>query len=299
MTAWPRICLVGFGEVGQILAADLRARGAAELVAWDILFADASSAPARALANGTTASAGATAKEAVAGAALVISAVTAAQDVEATRAAAEGLARDAFFLDLNSVSPGVKQEAAQLIEARGGRYIEAAVMAPVPPKRLATPMLLGGPHAAGFLPLAQQLGFTGATVFSDEVGRASAAKMCRSVMVKGMEALVMESLLAARYYGVEDVVLTSLRDLFPVADWSARSRYMISRSLLHGRRRAEEMREVARTVEGAGLSAFMSTACAARQDWATRYRDASNAETLEAMLDAILASIERERGASR
>jgi 3-hydroxyisobutyrate dehydrogenase-like beta-hydroxyacid dehydrogenase len=92
----------------------------------------------------------------------------------------------------------------QIVEAAGGRYIESAIMSPINPKRAASPMLLGGPHAAEFLSVARQLGFTAATVFSDQIGGASAAKMCRSVIIKGMEALLGESLLAARRYGVED-----------------------------------------------------------------------------------------------
>ena len=98
------------------------------------------------------------------------------------------------------------------------------------------------------------LGFTGASVFAREVGKASAAKMCRSVMVKGMEALLTESLLTARRHGVEETVLASLKDLFPAADWRKLAQYMISRSLIHGKRRAEEMREVAQTVKNAGLT---------------------------------------------
>src|SRR5256885_9989776 len=104
-------------------------------------------------------------------------------------------------------------------------------------------MWLGGPHARVCLPLAHSLGFADAEVYSDAIGAASAAKMCRSVIIKGMEALLAESLLTARRHGVEDAVLASLQDLFPARDWRSLARYMISRSLQHGRRRAEEMRE--------------------------------------------------------
>lgn len=295
MSEGTHICLLGFGEVGQILAADLGRAGTHRLSAWDIQFPDPGSAPRRALVNGAVRG-GTGAHDAVRGASLVISAVTAAQDVEAAQAAAAGLAPNAWFLDLNSVSPEMKQNAAREIEQHGGRYVEAAVMAAVPPKRIATPMLFGGPHASRFLPLARQLGFAGARVFSDEVGPASAAKMCRSVMVKGIEALLAESMLTARRYGVEETVLASLHDLFPIGDWRARSRYMISRSLLHGRRRAEEMREVARTVSEAGIDPLMSSACAERQDWLAAHRDAAEHENLEEMLDAILASSGQEKG---
>nr|WP_298728232.1 DUF1932 domain-containing protein [uncultured Steroidobacter sp.] len=296
MSAIEHICLLGFGEVGQTLAADFQAAGCTQLTAFDLLFKDSKSACARAAAAANVGIAS-SATEAVASADLVVSAVTAAQDLAAARSVVGALQPGAYFLDMNSVSPGVKTQAAALIDASGARYVEAAIMSPIAPKRIASPMLFGGKHAAAFLTLAQQLGFTGATVFSDQIGRASAAKMCRSVMIKGMEALLTESLLSARHYGVESTVLDSLRNLFPAADWSTLARYMISRSLIHGRRRAEEMREVAQTVSEAGLEPHMSAACAQRQDWAAGFREAASIEELEAMLDAVLSRAQAEKTA--
>jgi 3-hydroxyisobutyrate dehydrogenase-like beta-hydroxyacid dehydrogenase len=291
-----RVCLIGFGEVGQALAGDLRERGVGELSAWDVLFADPTSIPSRAL-GGSGVRAGGSAADALAGAPIVISAVTAAECVAAARSAAPTLVAGAVFLDLNSVSPTTKAEAAAVIGAGGGRYVEAAVMSPISPKRIAAPMLFGGPHAAAFLPAARELGFAGAEVFSEVIGRASAAKMCRSVMIKGIEALLTESLLAARRYGVEDAVLDSLTGLLPVGDWRSLSLYMISRSLQHGRRRAAEMREVAITMREAGLEPWMSVACAERHDWAAGHAAAKGEESLDAALDAILASVPDPHGA--
>lgn len=281
-----QVCLLGFGEVGQALAADFIARGVSGLVAWDVLFAVPDSLPRRA-AQAQGVRVGANIEAAIPGADLVISAVTAAQDVAAARSVAPHLKRNAYFLDVNSVSPGAKVEASQLIEAAGARYVESAIMSPIAPKRAASPMLFGGPHAVQFLPLARQLGFAGASVFSDRIGSASAAKMCRSVVVKGMEALLGESLLAARRYGVENAVLESLGSLLTTDDWQAHARYMISRSLVHGRRRAEEMREVARTVVEAGFEPRMSRACAVWQDWAAAHRAAAAHEDLDDMLDSM------------
>jgi 3-hydroxyisobutyrate dehydrogenase-like beta-hydroxyacid dehydrogenase len=285
-----RIALVGFGEVGQTLAADLRAAGRDAPGAWDRLFADPASPPSRAIATQGAARAAAGMAPALRDASLVISAVTAGECLAAAREAAQSIAPGAYFFDLNSVAPSTKEQAAREIEAAGARYVEAAVMSPIGPKRIASPMLLGGPHAAGFAPFARELGFAGVEVFADTFGSASAAKMCRSVMIKGMEALLTESLLAARRYGVETTVLASLRDLFPGHDWPQLARYMISRSLLHGRRRAEEMREVARTVEDAGIDPWMSAACAERQDWAAGHRGALVHEALGPLLDAVLAA---------
>lgn len=281
-----RVCLLGFGEVGQTLAPEFLAAGV-EVLAFDILFSQPDRAPLRA-ASASRVRIAKNAKEAADDADLIVSAVTAAQDLTAARSVADAMKPSALFLDLNSVSPGVKQQAAAIIETACGRYVEAAIMSPIAPKGAASPMLFGGPHATAFLPLAKQLGFAGAEVFSDQVGSASAAKMCRSVMIKGMEALLTESLLTARHYGVERTVLDSLGNLFPGANWRVLARYMISRSLIHGRRRAEEMREVARTVAEAGLEPHMSAASALRQDWAAEFTDAAKVEELETMLDALL-----------
>lgn len=283
MTAFARIALIGFGEVGQTLAEDLA--GKAALAAWDIQFADPDSIPSRGVRRRQV-RLGESAPDAVSDAELVISAVTADQDLVAAQSVTAALPAGAVFLDLNSCSPGQKLASAEVIEAAGGRYVEAAVMSPIGPKRIASPMLLGGVHAAEFAERAGPLGFTGARPYSDQIGRAAATKLCRSVMIKGIEALLTESMLAARHYGVEDEVLGSLSDLLPLPDWEKTAQYMIARSLEHGARRAEEMREAARTVEEAGLEALMSRAIAERQDWAAGHRGALDAD-LAAMLDAI------------
>ena len=290
MTTLKSICLLGFGEVGQILAEDLAASGIRFISAYDIKFNDPASVPSRALKRFQV-EARESAAATVAGADLVISAVTAAATADAARDAKGGLKAGAYYLDLNSASPSHKQEAARVIEAAGGRYVEGAVMSPISPLRMAAPILLGGPHAEGFLDKAKRLGFSGTEVFSDQVGPAAATKLCRSVVVKGMEALLTESLLAARRYGVEDTVLQSLDNMFPLGDWEKRARYMISRSLEHGQRRAEEMREAARTVDESGVDPLMSEATATRQDWASAFKAAATEAQLIPMLDAILKEV--------
>jgi 3-hydroxyisobutyrate dehydrogenase-like beta-hydroxyacid dehydrogenase len=281
-----RVALIGFGEVGQTLGADLSASGAS-VTAYDPLFANPDSTPSRALAKIHVA-AEKTAPAAVKHAELVISAVTAASDIEAARSVVPGLSRGTLYLDVNSVSPGMKQVCSEIIDDAGGRYVEAAVMTPIAPKRIASSMLLGGPHAEDFIARAHPLGFSGAKAFSHIIGQASATKMCRSVIIKGTEALLLESLVAARHYGVEKFVLDSLSDLLPVGDWDKLARYMISRALEHGTRRAEEMRESAKTVAEAGLAPLMTTATAEREDWAAARNDAlAHIDDLGALLDAI------------
>jgi 3-hydroxyisobutyrate dehydrogenase-like beta-hydroxyacid dehydrogenase len=125
-------------------------------------------------------------------------------------------------------------------------------------------MLLGGAFSSVVLPALQQLGFN-AKLASETLGVASATKMSRSIMVKGMEAMVIESLTTARHYGVEDAVIASLYETFPGIDWEKQAAYFFQRVIEHGRRRSEEMREVAVTVQEAGLTPWIAQASADRQ----------------------------------
>lgn len=289
----PKIAIIGFGEVGGIFASDLAGQGA-EIAAFDV----APAAQARAAAAGCAAP---SAHAAIRDAATVFVCVTAGSVLDATRSLGGGLGHAPFVVDVNSVSPATKQEAGRIIEAAGGRYVEAAVMASVPPKRLTTPMLLGGPHAAAFMQETAGFGMD-LTDFAPDIGRASSVKMCRSVMIKGLEALTTECMLAARHYGVEADVLRTMGDTLPHQDWPGLARYVISRALIHGKRRAEEMREVARTVEDAGIEPLMSRAITERQDWAWRQGDvmgeARNLPTLEPLLDALTEAIRLPKAAA-
>ncbi|HKN97055.1 MAG TPA: DUF1932 domain-containing protein, partial [Pseudonocardiaceae bacterium] len=257
-----RLTLIGLGEVGTVLAQDVDA----DVTAWDTAFTDPASRASRNAAE-LGVPAAPDPHTAVRDADLVISAVTAANTLAAARSVAPAL-RGTWFLDLNSAAPGRKAAAAEVVEQAGGRYVEAAVMSPITPKRLAAPVLLGGPHAAEFAGFGASLGFTGLEPYADVVGPASATKLCRSVVVKGVEALLTESMLTARTWGVEGRVLASLSNLLPADDWEELAAYLISRSLLHGTRRAEEMREAAATVADAGVAPLMAEATARRQDLA-------------------------------
>jgi len=258
------VALIGYGEVGRILGEELRAAGNA-VSAFDVKVPDGdASIRTHAARHGVLLAASHAA--AVAAAELVVCAVTARHTVAAARSCAGALSRGTFYLDVNSASPGAKKAAAQLITRQGARYVEGAVMTSVPPHRLRVPMLLGGPDAAALAPVLRDLGFA-PQVGDGALGVASATKMCRSVMIKGLEAMVIESFTAARSYGVEDALLASLGETFPGVDWERQAAYFFQRVIEHGRRRAEEMQEAATTVREAGLDPWSAEATAARQDW--------------------------------
>ncbi len=261
-----RIGMVGYGEVGKIFCAALRAQVAC-VSAWDLKFA---AGQTRAAQRTHARDAGVVVCDSMAQlcaeADLVISAVTASHTLEVAQASAAHLRPGTVFLDLNSASPGTKRQAAALIEGAGGRYVEAGVMTSVPPYGIRVPMLLGGRDAAQLAPILTSWGMD-AKVVSDQLGIASAIKMCRSVMIKGLEALVIESYTTARAYGVEDQLIPTLQETFPSIDWQQQGAYFFSRVVQHGQRRAEEMREAANTVREAGFDPTLTAAIADKQQW--------------------------------
>ena len=262
-----RIAFIGFGEAGQTISRGLLGEAKPAVRAYDILFDDpANRGMLKRAAETLGVGVARDHIDAVRGADLVFLAVTCASSLEAAQSCLPGLKKDQFFLDINSVSPQRKIETAALVAPSGAAYVDVAVMAPVAPYLHKVPCLIGGPGAAAFAPRAAALGMKTGFV-SPEVGQASAIKMFRSIVVKGMEAILLESMLAASEYHVEAQVLASLKETFPGIDWEKLSGYMIERVVTHGKRRAAEMREVAETLEGIGLEPIMAAASAARQQW--------------------------------
>ena len=258
------IAFIGFGEAAQAFLTGWRtvpgfaARVTAYDIKTDLPDPDVRGAKrvdyARACIVGA-----ASAPEAVAGAAVVFSVVTADQAHEAAVAALPGLAAGALFFDCDSCAPQTKARTAAEVDAAGGRYVDVAVMAPVHPRLHRTPLLISGPHVEAAAAALAGLGMA-ADIHDGPVGSASAVKMIRSIMMKGLEALVAECVLAGTKAGVIDTVLASLDDTYPGFDWKTRSAYMLERVATHGLRRAAEMREVARTVDLLGLDGAMSRA---------------------------------------
>lgn len=264
-----RIALIGFGEVGGIFGADLVTAGK-QVTVFDPRLQD----PGQRGAMGEKAKlarveVAENIETAIREAQLVCSATTASSALEVSRQAAAHLAPGQIYVDLNSVSPETKKQIDVAIAKSGADFVEAAVMAAVKPTRLKTPILLGGRRA---VELAAELRGVGMDVSaaSEAIGVASAIKMCRSIVMKGMAALAIESLFAARRYGAEQAVLASFDSTYPAMGWMGKlPDALVMRSVEHSARRAAEMREVAETLRGAGMVPRMALATAAMQDWIT------------------------------
>jgi 3-hydroxyisobutyrate dehydrogenase-like beta-hydroxyacid dehydrogenase len=259
----PAIAFIGFGEAGQAIAAGLRESGVETMSAWDILFARSEGDKLRRAGEAAGVRCATSAADAVRGAGMIVSAITAASSVEAAQSVKAHLAGTPYFLDINSVSPGRKQETAKLLGG-AARYVDVAVLAPIHPARHKTPMLLAGPYADAIAPELTALGMR-ISVAGLETGAAAAIKMLRSVMIKGIEALTLECFLAASRAGVIDEVAASMKNNYPGLDWAKIVPYNLERMANHGERRAAEMEEVADTLRELGVEPLMTSATVKRQ----------------------------------
>ncbi|MBG6120292.1 MULTISPECIES: DUF1932 domain-containing protein [unclassified Sphingobium] len=289
--------LIGFGEAGSTFALagdwaaaahvyDIKTESAATREAMLAAYAQAGVLPAHFI------------EDALDGVNLILSLVTADQALVVAEAAAALIAPGAIFCDLNSVAPQTKQAAAQAIEAAGAHYVDVAVMAPVDPVRLNVPLLLSGDKAPMAEAGLQALGFARTRVVGADVGRASSIKMIRSVMVKGIEALTAECVLAADAADVLDEVLASLDASEKAKPWDARADYNLDRMLVHGLRRAAEMEEVVKTLDGLGTGAAMTRGTVERQRAIGALRASTVPEGLGAKIGMISASASVAREAA-
>jgi 3-hydroxyisobutyrate dehydrogenase-like beta-hydroxyacid dehydrogenase len=271
-TAGPLIGFIGFGEAGSTIARGLRSAGATGLFAYDIQTDAPVFGPEireRARSSGTTLVASPAALTAAAN--VLLSTVTSSSALEAACQTAPHLTESHLYADLNSVSPALKREVERVVTGVRARFVEVAVMAPVAPYGHRVPMLTCGAGAGAFAEAMAPFGMSLQTLGPDAAtGSAAAVKMCRSIVVKGLEALMVECVLAATRFGADDLVFASLNESFPGIDWKKLADYMTARVAVHGERRAREMEEVSETLRSVGVEPIMSAAAARRQDWAAR-----------------------------
>jgi 3-hydroxyisobutyrate dehydrogenase-like beta-hydroxyacid dehydrogenase len=265
----PSIGFIGFGEAGFHIASGLRAAGITNISAYDInaghptlgFLIQQRAADSKTPLVST--------EQLAASSNILFSAVTAGSARDAATQTAAFLKPHHIYVDINSISPGQKREIHEIVTSARAQFVEAAVMAAVPPYNQQVPMLLGGAAAQALSDSLRPYGMR-LEVISGEIGTAVAVKMCRSIVVKGLEALLFECVMGANRYGAEDRVFASLRESFPGIDWKKLADNVVGRVVVHGERRAREMEEVAETLRSSGVDPIMSEATARLQDWSAR-----------------------------
>jgi 3-hydroxyisobutyrate dehydrogenase-like beta-hydroxyacid dehydrogenase len=282
--------LIGFGEAGRIIGGALAASGV-DLAVHDRVLLD----PARGAAvREAVTAAGATPVDDLAAFAdrdVVVSLVTPATAVPAAQGYAPHAQAGALYLDLNSTAPDAKQEIVALL---GSVRVVDGVMTgggiTLDAHRI--PISLAGPDAAEAAELLNGAGLNAAVV-GDEIGSAAALKMLRSVVIKGMEGLWVEALLAARARGVVEPLLAMIEetlDRYSARDFAT---MLVTTHVAHAGRRQVEVRMSRDTVAGTAVPPLLSDGIVARYERDARGLAAAGQEpgvvppTLDAALEIL------------
>ncbi|MFM2423575.1 MAG: hypothetical protein RL291_2105 [Pseudomonadota bacterium] len=259
------IAFIGFGELGQRFARDLAKQQGVTLSAFDLLLSNRiRGAALRDAAAWMDVKLGQTAAEATKDADIVFSAVTADQTATVAKGAARYLACGQMFVDLNSASPETKRKAAEGFDGTGVHYVEGAVMGAVKGPGITVEILAGGPRADDAANVLNSVGMDIKPV-AKAYGKASAIKLCRSIVIKGLEALMVDCKAATGHWNVETEVYRSLAATYPSIDWPKLADDMGERVATHGIRRAAEMREAADMLKDMGLAPDLASAVAEAQ----------------------------------
>lgn len=243
------VAVLGLGEAGSLIARDLVRAGHA-VRGWDPdPHGDLSEIP---FAGSFAA--------AVDGAAIVLSVNWAIVALEVARDALPLLHDGTIFADLNTAGPALKRELAGLVAPSGARFVDVAMMTPVPPVGVRVPMFVAGDGAEELAAFLRPLG-TPVDVVGTQPGDAAARKLTRSVFFKGMSGAVCEALEAARAAGVEEWLRGDIAKTFVAADAGLIDR-IVDGTHRHAVRRAHEMRDAAELLDALGVPPTMTRASA-------------------------------------
>ena len=243
------VAILGLGEAGSLLARDL-VRGGAIVRGWDPdLHGDLSEIPIAA-----------SFADAVRGADVVISVNWATVAADVAREARDLVTPATIFADHNTAGPALKEELAAILAPSGARFVDVAMMAPVPPLGMRVGMFLAGAGAEELAAFYNRFG-TPTTVVGTKAGEANARKLTRSVFFKGMSSAVWEALEAARAVGVEDWLRRDISATFANAGETFIDR-LVDGTAKHAVRRAHEMRDAEAMLRELGTSTTMATATA-------------------------------------
>jgi 3-hydroxyisobutyrate dehydrogenase-like beta-hydroxyacid dehydrogenase len=249
-----RVALLGLGEAGGHFARDLRAADAV-VRGYDPLPETGPDA--------------ASAREAAEGADLVLSANSAADAVDAARSVLDVIGADCVFADVNTAAPALKRELASLVSPTGAAFADVALMSPVPGNGIRTPALASGSGAERFAELVAPFGMP-VELVGGEPGAAAQRKLLRSIVWKGLAAVIIEATAAGEAVGQAEWMRSEILSVLAEADEALVER-MLTGSRTHARRRVHEMEAVGEMLRSFGVEPRMSDGSAA---WLRALRDA-------------------------
>ncbi|MDF1591642.1 MAG: NAD(P)-binding domain-containing protein [Desulfobacterales bacterium] len=200
---------------------------------------------------------------------IMISCVTGSVALSIVEQTAPYLDKNNLYIDVNATSPMVKEQIAAVIEKSGAAFVDAAMMGPVPTFLHRVPILASGSGAARFKAVMEPYGMQIHSL-GDKPGKASGIKMFRSIFMKGLVALLIEMLMAARKYEAEAIVLRSIAETIDKTNFMETVQTIFPKGITSAERMTHEMEEVIETLQFLNLPSDMTRAVREKLDWCSR-----------------------------
>lgn len=258
---------IGFGEAAFHIAKGLAGAGLGRIRAFDVMAKDPKAGPlVRDRASLASVELVESLADLLASCDTVLCATSAKYALAIGREAAPFLREGTLYADLNSASPGTKKRIGEVVDAAGGRFVDAAVMELVPPHGHKVPLAVSGSGAKEFMerlsPYGMKISYIG-----EAAGSSSALKMMRSIFMKGLTALLLETLVAGRKAGVDSQIMDSISGTLDSRPIAETAKLLVTRTAIAAERRVAEMGEVMDTLEEMGLDSSASRATKAKLQW--------------------------------
>jgi 3-hydroxyisobutyrate dehydrogenase-like beta-hydroxyacid dehydrogenase len=255
----PRLAFLGYGELASGIARGLKNEGVEVIKAFDILLGSGSKTEVamRRLADEIGVELVTRLDELVSGADIVLATVTPASALKVASSIAPLLKEGQVYADLNSCSPALKKAARGEVEKSGASYVDVGVVGGVAIQGHRIPCLACGDGAENFKRILEPFGMS-IRVINGRIGTAALIKMLRSVVLKGIEGLMLEMLTAARLYGLEDEMMESIAGTFDRGDFKRYSNMLMTTHAVHAGRRLDEAELVVETLRDAGITPFIA-----------------------------------------
>ncbi len=253
----PGFGIIGHGVVGSVFSRLLRNHGA-RVLSYDRLLDRQETASLMRKKIEDDGSKACSLAEVLAASDYILSVVTPQSCREVADDVSRSLHGHQVFIDLTSTAPAVKRMIGATVTSSGAKFVEGVILGAV---RLFTSpiILLGGPTGDSAALVLQQYGLA-ARFYSPEIGRASAFKMLRSIFSKGMEAVLVETLVAACRAGLLDEIWEEIRTTLSTGNVEDTLETWIRSHACSAQRRSHEMQEVSQFLEEIGIQPVLPRA---------------------------------------
>jgi len=252
-----KIGFIGFGEVASIFSKEMSCKGA-EIRIYDVLISQKGGLETikkRMLNDNIQIS---SLEEVITKSDYILSTVPSQFAKSVAKNCVGYLRPKKVYIDLNSTSPFIKIEVSKIIQSAKADFVEGAILGAVGVTGSKTRILVTGEKGKEVAEVFNKLGMN-VSYYSPEIGKASMFKMLRSIFSKGLEALILECLIAGKKAGIEKDLWDDITDFMSKKPFDQIAANWIQTHVVAHERRYYEISQVVETMKKIGVEPIVTS----------------------------------------